>query len=310
MAGGVSAPPIVAAGGVVWRARDGDQQPPRIEVAIVHRPRYDDWSIPKGKLSPGESVHEAALREVFEETGYRVRLGRPLGEVHYMKATTGGERPKVVYYWAMRADGGLFTPNAEVDGLRWLSVDDARAMVTRSSDADILARFNDGPVFTTTILLTRHASAGSRSKWKGDDVVRPLDEAGVEQAEQLVRILSRYGVRRIVSADFVRCLQTVEPLAEAIGVTIEHEPLLSELGYPGHEEEMVALIHSIGDEHGAVVLCSQGDVIPDLLQRLSGVSDLELSGDFDYKKASVWALSFAGGHLVAAEYHPPPRSAA
>ena len=132
---------IKAAGGVVWRPRESSKESDDVEVAIVHRPRYDDWSIPKGKLAVGESVVECAIREVFEETGYRVRMGRYLGEAHYMKVSGAIERPKVVYYWALRADGGLFTPTQEVDGLRWLTVDDARAMLTRATDKDMIDRF-------------------------------------------------------------------------------------------------------------------------------------------------------------------------
>ena len=82
-----------------------------MEVAIIHRPRYDDWSLPKGKLAPGESHIEGALREVHEETGFRVQPGRSLGEVRYLKESGGGAREKVVHYWAMRAISGVFSPN-------------------------------------------------------------------------------------------------------------------------------------------------------------------------------------------------------
>lgn len=296
---------IEAAGGVVWRTR-GHEGSSNVEVAIVHRPQYDDWSIPKGKCARGEPLVECAIREVFEETGYRVRMGRRLGEAHYMKVTAGEERPKVVYYWALRADGGLFTPTQEVDGLRWLAIDDARAMLTRSTDKDILDRFAEGPIFTSTVLLVRHASAGSRSDWEGDDRARPLDSKGWEQAEQLVRLLSRFGVGRIISADFVRCVQTVEPLSEAIGVPIEEEPLKSELGYPGNEAAALDFVRSVGVPDEAVVISSQGGVVPDLLERLAKEDDYDLPEGIETKKGSTWSLSFEGSRLVAAEYFPPP----
>ncbi len=302
----VTEPIIKAAGGVVWRAKGSSADVGDVEVAIVHRPRYDDWSIPKGKLALGESLVECAIREVFEETGYRVCMGRYLGEAHYMKVSAGRERPKVVYYWALRADGGLFTPSPEVDGLRWLSVDEARSKLSRPTDRDILDRFAEGPIFTSSILLVRHATAGSRSSWKGDDHVRPLDTKGWEQAEQLVRLLSRYGVRRIISADFDRCVQTVEPLSEAVGVAVEREPLLSEIDYPGNEAAALDLVRAIGSREGAVVLSSQGGVIPDLLERLAKEDDIELPEAFEAKKGSVWSLSFDGTALAAAEYFPPP----
>jgi 8-oxo-(d)GTP phosphatase len=297
---------IHAAGGVVWRTKSENEEPSDVEVAIVHRPRYDDWTIPKGKCGRGEPIVECAIREVFEETGYRVRLGRYLGEAHYMKVSAGEERPKVVYYWSLRADGGLFTPTQEVDGLRWLSVDDARPMLTRSTDRAILDRFAEGPVFTSTVLLVRHASAGSRSGWVGDDRARPLDSKGLEQAEQMVRLLSRFGVGRIISADFVRCVQTVEPLSEAIGIPIEEEPLNSELDYPGNEAAALELVRSVGSPDSAVVISSQGGVIPDILERLAKEDDFDLPGDFEAKKGSTWALSFGGQRLAAAEYFPAP----
>ncbi|MPZ90972.1 MAG: NUDIX domain-containing protein [Actinobacteria bacterium] len=296
---------IEAAGGVVWRTK-GNEYPNDVEVAIVHRPQYDDWSIPKGKCARGEPLVECAIREVFEETGYRVRMGRFLGEAHYMKVSAGEERPKVVYYWALRADGGLFTPTQEVDGLRWLAIDDARAMLTRATDKEILGRFAEGPIFTSTVLLVRHASAGSRSDWEEDDRLRPLDSKGWEQAEQLVRLLSRFGVGRIISADFVRCIQTVEPLSEAIGVPIEEEPLTSELGYPGNEATALDFFRSVGTPEGAVVISSQGGVVPDLLERLAKEDDYDLPQDIEAKKGSTWSLSFEGPRLVAAEYFPPP----
>jgi 8-oxo-(d)GTP phosphatase len=297
---------INAAGGVVWRTKSENEEPSDVEVAIVHRPRYDDWTIPKGKCGRGEPIVECAIREVFEETGYRVRLGRYLGEAHYMKVSAGEERPKVVYYWSLRADGGLFTPTQEVDGLRWLSVDEARPMLTRSTDRAILDRFAEGPVFTSTVLLVRHASAGSRSGWVGDDRARPLDSKGLEQAEQMVRLLSRFGVGRIISADFVRCVQTVEPLSEAIGIPIEEEPLNSELDYPGNEAAALELVRSVGSPDSAVVISSQGGVIPDILERLAKEDDFDLPGDFEAKKGSTWALSFGGQRLAAAEYFPAP----
>ena len=138
---------IQAAGGVVWRVGSGDNGA-QIEVAIIHRPRYDDWSIPKGKLAPGESEIEGALREVFEETGCRVQLGRSLGEIRYLKKSGGHTREKVVHYWAMRATGGTFSPSREVDELRWLTLDEARDQVTRATDIEVLERFARRPAMT------------------------------------------------------------------------------------------------------------------------------------------------------------------
>jgi 8-oxo-dGTP diphosphatase len=118
--------PIHAAGGVV--VRDG-------QVALVHRPRYDDWTLPKGKLDPGESFEEAALREVQEETGLRGRLVRELPATAY--GVTG--RPKVVRYWLMDvAHEGPFVPNDETDQLRWVAPDEALRLLTYDRDRDVL----------------------------------------------------------------------------------------------------------------------------------------------------------------------------
>ncbi len=298
--------PIKAAGGVVWRLATDDDGA-KVEVAIIHRPRYDDWSIPKGKLAPGESLIEGALREVHEETGYRVQPGRPLGEVRYLKKSGGAAREKVVHYWAMRAVGGKFSPGQEVDELRWLPIAEAHEFVTRATDREVLEHFSRRPPLTGSVLLVRHASAGSRSKWEGDDALRPLDEDGEEQAEELVRLLSRFGVDAIVSADYVRCVDSVRPLSEALGVPVAEEPLLSERGFPGREEEAVELVRSLGSPGGAVVVCSQTGVIPELVERLAADADVDLDGDLSVKKGGVWALSFYDHKLVGAEAFPPPK---
>jgi 8-oxo-dGTP diphosphatase len=140
--GGVKGSLIRAAGGVLWRtAGSGSEED--IEIAVVHRPRYDDWSLPKGKLAPGESALDAAVREVLEETGYRVRLGEPLGTTRYRRLVNGVDRPKVVHWWAMEATSGEFTPNEEVDALRWVPLDTAPDVLGTASDLTALRRFVD-----------------------------------------------------------------------------------------------------------------------------------------------------------------------
>ena len=126
---------VQAAGGVVWRRSDEG-----VEVAVVHRPRYDDWSLPNGKLDEGETFEEAALREVEEETGLRCDLGRDLGETRYEDRKG---RPKVVRYWAMSPTAGKFEPNDEVDQLRWVSADDAKRMLSYDFDRELVDRVID-----------------------------------------------------------------------------------------------------------------------------------------------------------------------
>jgi 8-oxo-dGTP pyrophosphatase MutT (NUDIX family)/phosphohistidine phosphatase SixA len=299
--------PIRAAGGVVWRPATDHASNHAIEVAIVHRPRYDDWSFPKGKLAAGESLLEGALREVFEETGYRVRPGRALGDVRYMKNSGGQPREKTVHYWVMEAVGGVFTPSREVDEMLWLSPEGAHALLTRQTDREILDRFAAGPVRTGTVLLVRHASAGTKEDWQGDDDLRPLDETGQEQADELVRLLSRFEVMKLVSANNLRCVQTLKPIADSIGLEIEENSVLSETGYSGHEREAVETVRRLGDHEEAVAVCTQRVVIPDLMRRMAEEDGVELPDPFKSKKACVWALSFDGPLLVGVEYFPPPR---
>ncbi|MBX3313196.1 MAG: NUDIX hydrolase [Actinobacteria bacterium] len=131
---------VRAAGGVVTRPGGVG-----VELLVVHRPRYDDWSLPKGKLDPGETWEEAALREVHEETGYRCHLGEEVGQVSYRDRK---DRPKLVRYWAMRVVGGGFEPNDEVDELRWLAPADAAAILTYEHDRSMLGSPKVAAAFT------------------------------------------------------------------------------------------------------------------------------------------------------------------
>ena len=133
--------PVQAAGGVVARDRaDGG-----LEVAVVHRPKYNDWSFPKGKLDPEESHERAAVREVEEETGLRCRVERPLGETTYRD---NRDRQKVVRYWLMRLEdeesaATAFTPNKEVDELRWVGVSEARDLLSYPHDRELVDALSD-----------------------------------------------------------------------------------------------------------------------------------------------------------------------
>jgi 8-oxo-dGTP pyrophosphatase MutT (NUDIX family)/phosphohistidine phosphatase SixA len=298
-------PEIRAAGGVLWRRRGQAKGAEGVEIVLIHRPQYDDWSLPKGKLEPGESAFEAALREVWEETGYHALPGRSLGRIRYLKSSRNGARPKVTSFWSMKAGPGSFKPGSEVDRIRWISLADARDLLTYPTDREILGRFASQPVDTRLLLLVRHGSAGQRSKWKKDDRLRPLDTKGKEQARGLARLLVRFAPRHIISADFVRCVQTVEPLSESSGVPVTEDPLLSELGYPRRRDAAIELMRDLTNG-GAAVACSQGDVIPDLLGRLAAADRVPLPEDFAAPKGSVWSLSFSGPKLFAMEYFPPP----
>jgi len=299
---------IKAAGAVLWRSR-GDGDPP--EVGLVHRPRYDDWSHPKGKLDDGESPPAAAVREVAEETGHRVALGRRLGQAHYVVRSPQARKtgPKVVDYWAARALDGTFQPNSEVDDLRWLALAAARDLLSYDYDRTVLDSFAAVPLPTAAVLLVRHGEAGERSEWTGDDHLRPLTADGQRQAAELCSQLSLFGPSAVNSAPRLRCVQTVAPLAAALGVDVVQEPLLSEEGYwPDPDAGRRRLLEIVG-AGGTTVVCSQGGVIPDLVHAVAGPALADDHGDIGdvlSKKGSTWVLSVRGTRCLAADYYAPP----
>jgi 8-oxo-(d)GTP phosphatase len=309
---------IDAAGAVVWRPDPDDAA--AVQVALVHRPRYDDWSLPKGKLKRGESSRVAAVREVGEETGSTVVLGRHLGQVRYQVAQPQ-RATKSVDYYAARHTGGEFEANDEVDELRWYRPEEALDLLSYPHDGRILSSFTALPAELTTLLLVRHAKAGSRSEWDGPDEERPLSENGQRQVPPIQVLARLYGADRVYSAPLARCVATVAPAAQDVGATVVEEPLLSEKGYQGGgEEAATARVLELAAAGGTPVLCSQGGVIPDLLSRVADGLPMPMRR-LESKKGSVWALFFAvdgdgggGGNteaarsvrLVAADYVRKP----
>jgi 8-oxo-dGTP diphosphatase len=302
---------IRAAGAVLWRPVAGGG----VEVALVHRPRYDDWSMPKGKLDGGEHPLHAAVREVGEETGVRAVVGRRLPTQEY---ALGPDR-KTVDYWAMTAPVSAgFAATAEVDEVHWLPAADAEARLTYPRDRGLLRGFAAAPQPTAMVLLVRHAKAGSRSSWSGEDLLRPLDRTGQEQTAGLRRALPWFGPRRVLSADPLRCVQTMEGLAADLGVAVEVEPALSEEAYAKDPEGALSrLLAAARGGEPVVVVCSQGGVIPHLVGVLAAEHRVRLEYPvrvakpwLPARKASLWALSFLDSTLVAADYYHDLASAA
>ena len=255
--------PIAAAGAVVWRPRTRAT----VEVALVHRPRYDDWSLPKGKAEDGEALPVTAVREVAEETGSVVALGRHLGRTSYRI----GQRPKRIDYWAARERGGDFAVNEEVDDLVWLTPDQARQRTSYADDRRVLDRFAAAPTgpTTTTLLLVRHAKAGSRKKFHGDDRLRPLEADGRRQAAALAPLCAAFGPAQVHAADRVRCEQTLAPLAAELGTEVVEEPLLSEEGYEADVAGGRLRVQELLVAEATSAVCSQGGVIPDVVSWLA-----------------------------------------
>ncbi|HEY3952286.1 MAG TPA: NUDIX domain-containing protein [Streptosporangiaceae bacterium] len=210
----------IRAAGALLYTRRGDT----LAVAVIHRPRHDDCTFPKGKLEPGEHVLAAAVREVTEETGIRPVLGQPLATVRYLVDA----RPKRVDYWAAHVAepaSGRFVPNDEVDQLDWLAVPEAATRLSYAHDVQLLDRLVAvATADTVPCVLLRHASAGHKGDWPGDDLLRPLDDRGMVDAQTLARLLACYAPVRVISSAAERCLGTVRPYAERIGAAIEAEP--------------------------------------------------------------------------------------
>ncbi len=289
---------VLAAGAVLWRS-NGDSAAP--EVAIIHRPRYDDWSLPKGKVDPGETEPVTAVREVREETGYTSHLGRRLAAVSYPVE----QGIKKVRYWAARCVDGTFSPNAEVDELKWLPVAEALKQLGYPHDRKVLRRFAKGPVDTQTVLIVRHGTAGSKSRYKGDDRKRPLDKHGRAQAESLVGQLLAFGADKLYAADRVRCHQTLEPLAEELGTTIHNEPLLTEEAAAENRKAARHRVLEIAAAGGTPVICTQGKVIPDLIASWCERDGVRPDKSRN-RKGSTWVMSLADGRLVAADHIGSP----
>ncbi|BCQ09901.1 putative 8-oxo-dGTP diphosphatase 1 [Mycobacterium heckeshornense] len=285
---------IPAAGAVLWRPR-GDEE--EVEIALIHRPRYDDWSLPKGKVDVGETEPVTAVREVFEETGHRAHLGRRIAAVSYPIE----QGIKKVRYWAARSTGGEFTPNHEVDQLVWLPVAAAMKKVGYAQDRKVLRRFAERPADTQTVLIVRHGSAGSRSRFSGDDSKRPLDKKGRAQAEALIGQLLAFGATDVYAADRLRCHQTVEPLAEELGVVIGNEPLLTEEAYAENPKRARRRVLEIAARGHTPVICTQGKVIPDLIAWWCARDGVRPDKSRN-RKGSTWVLSLADGHLIAADH--------
>ncbi|MFC5727396.1 MULTISPECIES: NUDIX hydrolase [Nocardioides] len=283
-------PDILAAGVVTFR--------PGREVLLVHRPKYDDWSFPKGKLDPGEHATAAAVREVVEETGVHVRLGPPLPLQRYPVA----RRMKTVYYWTGRVVGdddvSGYRPNDEIDQVEWVPIDEAPVRLTHPWDRETLASARRVRRKTHAVVVLRHAKARSRKAWRGDDADRPLLKDGQLQAERLVPILAAYDVTRVVSSTSTRCLQTVRPYADTTGYRLELSDRLTEDGATPETVELMVDDLLGGDE--GVVLCSHRPVLP----MVYDAAGLDLAARTpQLEPGEMLVLHVRKGGIVAVERH-------
>jgi 8-oxo-dGTP pyrophosphatase MutT (NUDIX family)/phosphohistidine phosphatase SixA len=292
MARAVHAPAVVrAAGCVVWRIGAGDP-----EVLLVHRPRYDDWSFPKGKLDAGEGTLAAAVREVREETGLAVRIGPRLPDQFYV---IDSGQPKTVAYWAAQppedADVASYPRNDEVDDLRWVPLSAAGAVLTHPRDAELLDAFAESGFQSAPLLVVRHGQARSRKGWKRDDSERPLRQSGKAQAQQLVSLLSAYGVAAVVSSDAARCVDTVLPYVNTASVAIRLDSSFSQDAMNARKvARKVGLAMETGER---IALCSHRPVLPVIFEAI-GIEPVALD------PGGVVVVHRLDGKVVSVDQHP------
>ena len=268
-----------------------------IEFLVVHRPKFDDWSLPKGHLDRGESFEAAALRETEEEAGVHGTLRGYIGSVGYRVK----RRNKVVRYWLVATEGEAFAANKEVDEVRWLSPKKAQKMVSYTRDRNLLGRaiqMIERP-HQATLYLVRHANAGSRDSSSAPDRKRRLSSRGQRQSAAITARLLKRPITNIEASRYRRCHDTIAPLAHALAMPIHHPASLVE-GAPA--EDILRHIKTVA--HDTSVFCTHGDNISGLLELLAD-DGVKLGDQMEWRKGSAWTLDLNGGHVVGGRYHPP-----
>ena len=296
---------IEAAGVVPWR-----RGPDGPEVLLVHRPRRDDWSLAKGKREPGEELPETAIREVTEEAAVRLLVGRRLKTVHYQV----GGRPKRVEFWAAAEPAqpgqpAAFVPNEEVDDVRWFPLPQAFERLSYATDVGVLNDFARWPHRTVPFVVLRHASAGHKRDWTGEDLLRPLDFKGQSQARALAPLLGCFGPVRVVSSPASRCLATIEPYAAHIGAPVVAEPALmlprrsgsdhidNQLAHP----EVVSAVRRLLADGIPTIICAHRENIPDIMAVACHYLNAPSPPDPSLSKSSFWVLQAAESMLADVE---------
>lgn len=305
---------IYAAGALCWRIIDG-----RLHILVIHRTEYGDVTIPKGKVDPGESLPQTAVREIEEETGLAIELGVPLGISSY---SVPSGRSKVVHYWAAEVNDhavqrSTFRPNAEVAALEWITPKKARGYLSYALDVDILNAFialvDQGVTSTFPVIVLRHGKAMSRSEWHADDDARPLTERGVAQANALVPTLRAWGPQRIVTSSAVRCVTTVAPLSAALGQAARRDDAFSESSWNAGSAEVRRIVGKRVRVGRPAVLCTHRTLLATVLRELA-LATATPSGDYLEDAARLEAGAFSVVHvsatnpasgIIAIETHAP-----
>ncbi|MEI8066123.1 MAG: NUDIX hydrolase [Actinomycetes bacterium] len=292
-------PTVIAAGAVVWRKEAGDS----VLVALVHRPRYDDWSLPKGKIEPGETLISCAYREVMEETNLPVNLGPYIGVVEYFVP----DGLKQVHYWCARVEEDQYTfkANDEVDQMIWFSPSDAIEKATRESDREILAKFIESPYDSSVFVMLRHAKALARQEWQGDDDDRPLELTGQLQAKRMLSIYQVFGLKEIYTSDAVRCFDTVAILAKSLKIDVQVAQEISEYTFKKNKEKSRDFVKELIKKNETLLICSHNPVLPKMLEKLTKKVDVEYEGS-KLLPGESWVLHHNKKEVLQVDRLPAP----
>lgn len=290
---------IVAAGTVLWR-RLSDEL---LQVALAHRPRYDDWSFPKGKVEVGESEISAAHRETLEETGYSALFGPELCTIDYLV----GESKKTVRYWAAQAIGEpeLVSDISEVDQIIWLTIADAYEKLTRKGDKLVLKNFEAFGADTIPLILLRHGKAVAREEWDGDDGDRPLAQVGQIQS---IRMLAKYlpfAINEIHTSDAVRCYETVSPMARSLKLEMYYWSELSEYAFEKDKKAAINVIEDIIESQARALVCGHNPVLPGIVKKFIGKKTFK-ELEHGLMPGEAWILHHKDGEIVALDWMPAP----
>jgi 8-oxo-dGTP diphosphatase len=281
---------ILAAGAVLWRK--GEKK--KIEVLIIHRPKYDDWTFPKGKAEIGEPLIACAYREVLEETNIETAFGPYLGEVEYL---TNDGKKKVSFWSAKVIKEKEFNSNAEVDQLKWVEVTKVKELLTLDTDRKILEQFLRIEPDTKPLVLLRHAKAVTRDEWQGEDDDRPLDSYGQNQAKRLLAMYQVFNLEQIHSSDAVRCYDTVVAIAKGLSIKLEVTGKLSESTFKKDKEKAFDYAKDLMKLNESVLLCSHNPILPKMLNKLTKKSEVD-ADEGKLLPADGWVIHRIGKEII------------
>lgn len=283
---------------MLWR----EKRPFEVEVALVHRPKYDDWTFPKGKVNDGESAIEAAYREVQEETGITPIFGPYLGSVQYEI-----DEIKKVHYWMAKAPSVLkdFSPNDEIDRIEWVNLRQARHFLTHDIDREVLGFFRGSERHGKVLILLRHAKALKRVDWLGDDSDRPLENTGTLTANKLPKHLGMFAIDEVHSSDAIRCISTIEPIHQKWNVSRIITDQLSEYQFEKDDLLAARYVKQLIKFGGNYLICSHNPLLPIILDYLvKHPEDFDLLQDLS--PGDAWVVHHRGGRVFAVNFLKSP----